>query len=103
MWLVSAIVSPSCLRCRLERHELYLRKPVLEHPDLPFYIYASNGYPRDIGIMTEQMKYLTKADGFSFGTDPAVNNIYFSISNFYHSDILVPQYYYNSLKVLFHL
>lgn len=81
----------------------YLQKPVCEHPELPFYIYASNGYPHDFAVMTEQMKHLTKADGFSFGTDPSENNIYFSISNFYHSDILVPQYYYNSLKVLFHL
>ncbi len=79
----------------------YLRKPIEDHPDLPFFIYASNGYPRDIGVMTEQMKYITKADGFSFGLDPKVNNIYFSLSNFYHSDILVPHYYYNSLKVIF--
>ena len=34
MWLVSAIVSPSCPRCRLERHELYLRKPVLDAREL---------------------------------------------------------------------
>lgn len=79
----------------------YLKQPIEEHPDLPFFIYASNGYPRDIQMMTEQMNYITKADGFSFGRDPAVNNIYFAVSDFYHSDILVPYYYYNSLKVLF--
>jgi len=79
----------------------YLRKPLREHPDLPFFIYASNGYPNDIQAMTEQMKYITKTDGFSYGKDPKANNIYFSVSDYYHSDLLVPRYYYNSLKVLF--
>ncbi len=79
----------------------FLREPIEKYPELPFYIYASNGGERDIKAMTEQMKYITKAEGFSYGTDPKENNIYFSVSDYYHSDILVPLYYYNSLKVLF--
>ncbi len=79
----------------------FLTAPITEHPELPFYIYASNGKDRDIKQMTEQMKYLTKTEGFSYGKDPKANNIYFSLSDYYHSDILVPLYYYNSLKVLF--
>ncbi len=79
----------------------FLKEPIEKHPELPFYIYASNGGERDIKAMTEQMKYITKTDGFSYGKDPAVNNIYFSLSDYYHSDILVPLYYYNSLKVMF--
>ena len=79
----------------------YIREPIEANPDLPYFIFASNGYPKDIGIMTEQMKYITKAEGFSYGRDPEKNNIFFALSNFYHSDILVPHYYYNSLKVFF--
>lgn len=79
----------------------YLQKPIKEHPELPFFIFASNGHPNDVAKMTEQMKYITKADGFSYGKDPKVNNIFFALSSFNHTDLLVPYYYYNSLKVLF--
>lgn len=79
----------------------YLQQPIREHPELPFYIFASNGYPKDVAQMTEQMKYIPKAEGFSYGRDPKVNNIFFALSNFTHTDLLVPYYYYNSLKVLF--
>ncbi len=79
----------------------YLQQPIREHPDLPFYIFATNGGPKDVQAMTEQMKYIPKAEGFSYGRDPKQNNIYFSVSEFTHTDLLVPCYYYNSLKVLF--
>ena len=51
--------------------------------------------------MNAQMKYLPKESCFSYGCDPAVNNIYFSVSDYYHTDFLVPYYLWNSLKVLF--
>ena len=51
--------------------------------------------------MNDQMKVLVKAPGFSYGPDPKKNNIFFGISEFYHSDLLVPYYYWNTLKVLF--
>jgi len=79
----------------------YLQYPLKAHPELPFFVFASNGYPKDVGAMTDQMKYITKAEGYSYGKDPKVNNIYFALSNFTHTDILAPFYYYNSLKVLF--
>jgi endo-1,4-beta-xylanase len=70
---------------------------------LPFFIYGTNGDPeKDVKQMHDQMKYLTKQDIFSYGTDPSENNIYYSVSEYYHSDLLVPMYYWNSLKVLFH-
>ncbi len=79
----------------------YIREPIAAHPELPFYIFASNGYPNDVAKMTEQMKYITRAEGFSYGMDPKENNIFFALSNFNHTDLLVPYYYYNSLQVLF--
>lgn len=79
----------------------YVTSPVRANPDLPFFIYATNGGDSDIAEMTEQMKYLTKQDCFSYGTDPAKNNFYFSRSDYYHTDYLVPYYLWNSLKVLF--
>ena len=53
--------------------------------------------------MHEQMRYLSRREEFSYGTDTTKNNLYFSVSEFHHDDILVPFYYWNSLKVLFHL
>ena len=79
----------------------YLTAPMKAHPELPFFIYASNGYPNDVVPMTEQMKYVTKDPVFSYGQDPEKNNIYFAVSDFSHSDLYAPYYFYNSLKVLF--
>ena len=79
----------------------YITKPIKEHPELPFFIFASNGHPNDVAPMTEQMKYVPKADVFSYGKDPEKNNFYFALSEFRHTDMLAPYYYYNSLKVLF--
>lgn len=78
----------------------FLTAPLKANPGLPFFIFASNGNP-DIPGMMDQMKYITKIDGFSYGKDPAKNNIYFAISDYYHTDFLVPYFYWNSLKVLF--
>ena len=80
----------------------YLTAPIKARPDLPFFIYASNGYPNDVQAMTEQLKYVTKEPVFSYGQDPSKNNFFFAVSDFPHSDLYAPYYFYNSLKVLFH-
>ncbi|MBR6322744.1 MAG: hypothetical protein IKR59_07735 [Lachnospiraceae bacterium] len=92
------------IRTKLTEEQVvdYLTAPMKAHPELPFFIYASNGYPNDVMPMTEQMKYLPKAPVFSYGQDPEKNNIYFALSDFPHSDLYAPYYFYNSLKVLFH-
>ena len=79
----------------------YVTAPIKAHPELPFFIYATNGSDEDILEMKKQMKYLTKLPCFSYGTDPEKNNIYYSISDFYHTDYLVPYYFWNSFTVLF--
>ena len=82
----------------------YVTYQIRRKPDLPFFIYATNGDPeKDVRRMNDQMKFITKAPGFSYGPDPHKNNIYFGVSGFYHTDLLVPYYYWNSLKVLFRL
>ena len=79
----------------------YVTGPIKAHPELPFFIYATNGGPEDVEEMKKQMKYLTHEDCFSYGDDPSKNNIYYAVSDFYHTDYLVPYYLWNSLKVLF--
>lgn len=79
----------------------YITEPIKAHPELPFFIYATNGGKEDIAAMNDQMRYLTREDCFSYGTDPGKNNIYYSVSDFYHTDFLVPYYYWNSFNVLF--
>ena len=79
----------------------YVTEPIKAHPEPPFFIYGTNGGKEDVAQMTEQMKFLTKQDCFSYGKDPGKNNIYFSVSDYYHTDFLVPYYLWNSLKVIF--
>ena len=79
----------------------YVTGPIKAHPELPFFIFASNGGKEDIQEMNVQMNYLTKEPCFSYGPDPEKNNIFYAVSDFYHTDFLVPYYYWNSLKVLF--
>lgn len=82
----------------------YVTAPIKRNPDLPFYIFATAGDPEvDAVPMHEQMRYLSRREEFSYGTDTTKNNLYFSVSEFHHDDILVPFYYWNSLKVLFHM
>ena len=82
----------------------YVTAPIKRNPDLPFYIFATAGDPEvDAVPMHEQMRYLSRREEFSYGTDTTKNNLYFSVSEFHHDDILVPFYYWNSLKVLFYL
>lgn len=79
----------------------YLTEPVKAHPGLPFFIFASNGGEKDVKRMDEQMAYITRQGCFSYGTDPIKNSIYYCVSDFPHTDLLVPYYYYNSLRVIF--
>ena len=80
----------------------YIMAPIRRHADLPFFIYCTNGDPeRDVKKMYDQLRYITREKEFSYGNDPVKNNIYLSASEFPHTDLLVPYYYYNSLKVLF--
>lgn len=80
----------------------YIMAPIRRRPDLPFFIYCTNGDPeRDIRKMNDQLVYLTRQPEFRYGTDPAQHNLFFGVSDFWHSDLLVPYYYWNSLKVLF--
>ena len=80
----------------------YITYLIRRKKDLPFFIYATNGDPeKDVKRMNPQIEALLKLDCFSYGTDPVKNNLYFAVSGFHHTDLLVPYYYRNSLKVLF--
>ncbi|MBN1981258.1 MAG: hypothetical protein JW795_06995 [Chitinivibrionales bacterium] len=102
--------APMSCHCRAEKPRTqpvsqeevtaFLTAPLKANPELPFFIFASSGNP-DAEEMKIQMKYITKIDGFSYGKDPTKNNIIFAISDYYHTDFLVPYYFWNSLKVLF--
>ncbi len=82
----------------------YITAPLKAHPELPFFIYVANGGLRDGGTaLRNQIRMLTELPGFSYGTDPRKNNIYYSISDYYHTDYLVPYYFWNYLKILFKL
>ena len=69
-----------------------------------FFIYAACGGKRDMmydvnaALMTA---LIADTDDFSFGTDPAVNNLYYSISGELHTTELARFYLYNAFDVVF--
>ncbi len=79
----------------------YVTAPIKENPGLPFFIYAASGGKRDGAGMRVQMKLLTDQPCFSYGSDPSKNNICYALSDYYHTDYLIPYYFWNYLKVLF--
>ena len=81
----------------------YMTAPIKANPGLPFFIYAACGGMRDTPSMRRQIALLIEQGGFSYGKDPAENQLLFSVSDYYHSDYLVPYYFWNYLKVIFQL
>ena len=81
----------------------YLTAPVRAHPELPFFIYAGCGGAKDTPSMYRHIALLCGQDGFSYGPDPAKNSLLFTVSDYYHTDYLVPYYLWNYLKILFRL
>ena len=53
--------------------------------------------------MRQQIRLLTRQEGFSYGGDPKKNNILYALSDYYHTDYLIPYYFWNYLKLLFKL
>ena len=80
----------------------YLKEAADAHPDLDFFIYAASGRPNDAAALRTQMAYFEQQELFSYGNDPAENNLFYTLSDFAHSDTKVPFYYYNTLQVIFH-
>ena len=81
----------------------YVTAPVRAHPGLPFFIYAGCGGTEDMpsAYMYRQLVLMCGPSEFSYGPDPAKNNLLFTVSDYYHTDYLVPYYFWNYLKLLF--
>ncbi len=81
----------------------YITAPIKAHPDLPFFLYVANGGVRDGLWVRKQVKLLSEQPEFSYGSDPKKNNLLYSLSDYYHTDYLIPYYFWNYLKILFKL
>jgi endo-1,4-beta-xylanase len=97
--------------------EMTLAMPVEEQMDMikdalaaqadykdDFFIYAACGGKRDdmYAVMQDLISaMIADTDDFSFGTDPAVNNLYYSISNEIHQTLMTRFYLYNAFDVVF--
>ena len=64
---------------------------------------AGCGGAKDTPSMYRHIALLCGQDGFSYGPDPAKNSLLFTVSDYYHTDYLVPYYLWNYLKILFRL
>lgn len=79
----------------------YLKETIDANPNLDFYIYAGSGNYTDAIALRDQMAYFEKQDAFSYGPDPKVNNLYYTVSNYAHGYFFTPYYYYNTLQIIF--
>ena len=69
-----------------------------------FYIYAACGGKRDdmYTVMADLITaMIADTEDFSFGLDPAENNLYYSISNEIHQTLMARFYLYNAFEVVF--
>ena len=81
---------------------MYLKEAIDAHPDLDFFIFATSGNADDATSMRTTMKYLSEqTDVFSYGTDPEVNNFYYTCSDFSHNMLYAPYTLYNARNILF--
>lgn len=79
----------------------YLESPILEHPDLKFFIYTCKGNAENAETQGKLVDLLLTSDKFTYGYDCETSNIAITISNLNHSDRYVPYYYYHSLNTFF--
>ncbi len=79
----------------------YLKDAIDANPNMGFFIYVGGGNYTDIPQLRDQMAYFEKQDAFSYGPDPEVNNLYYTVSNFAHGYFFTPYYYYNTLQIIF--
>ena len=62
---------------------------------------AGEGDGAGQGMIPQMQEFYKHTDVFSYGTDPEVNNFYFTLSDFDHTDMAVPYTLYNTKEVLF--
>lgn len=77
----------------------YLQDALNEFPGYDFFIYATSGTENDSPLVYDQMTYFINSGFFSYGDDPAVNNLYYSMSHYDHNDWHAPASWFNTLKV----
>lgn len=80
----------------------YLKNALDEFPGYSYYIYATSGMEDDRPLVYDQMTYFLNEGFFSYGSDLAVNNLYYSMSHYDHNDFHAPASWFNTLRILFH-
>ena len=82
-----------------------LKAAIDAHPDRDFFIYCVTGDEKADGVGTPlrmEIPYLAQQEEFTYGTNIVEgDNLYLLITDFKHTDLVVPFSYYNSLQVLF--
>ena len=82
----------------------YIHEAIEAEPDLEYFIFAVSGGEEDgpgQSMIPQMQEFMQHQDVFSYGTDPSVNNYYFTLSEFGHMDMVVPYYFYAAKDVLF--
>ena len=70
-----------------------------------FFIYAACGGKRDMMYNVNNAlisAMIADTENFTFGTDPAACNLYYTVSNEIHQTLMSRFYFYNAFDVVFH-
>lgn len=72
-------------------------------PGYDFFIILGCGGPRDMmyDVVTGLFQEMLKDGHFSYGQDPAANNLYFNLSQEVHQTLMARYYFYNAFDILF--
>ena len=86
-----------------EEQVAWLNEAIASQPGYDYFIYVCCGGGRDMmyefvhGLVAEMLK----SDTFSYGTNPAENNLYFTLSQEVHQTLMARLYFYNAFDVIF--
>lgn len=81
----------------------WLNDAIASQPGYDYFIYLACGGPRDMmydfvkGLFLEMLN----SGSFSYGTNPAENNLYFTLSQEVHQTLQGRLYFYNAFDVIF--
>ncbi|MCF0228237.1 MAG: hypothetical protein HUJ76_00915 [Parasporobacterium sp.] len=82
----------------------YINETVTANSDLDFFIFATSGGEEDgagQNMIPQLQQFYAHPETYSYGTDTGVNNFCFAVSEFSHTDQVVPHSWYVFKDVLF--
>lgn len=82
-----------------------VRASIEAQGDYDFFLYLASGGPRDMcyeGVVALVNTLAADTEFYSYGNDPAVNNLFYCMSKDIHQTLMSRYYFYNAFDTIFH-